>query len=64
MKSFDLVGPQFGANAERDRRRDACLEFSRAPVNSFNVLFGQELARRLIGQLQRVEPLGLGGKIP
>jgi len=63
MKPFHLVRAQFGGDAGGQRRRHPRLDLRSAALKAFDLRFGQEFARRFVGQLECVQPLRFGGEV-
>ena len=63
MVAVALIRAHLGANGRRQRRRDARFEFADAALDFFHAIRPEKSLRRVIGKLQCVEALRLGGEI-
>ena len=59
-----LIRAHFGADARRERGRDAGFQFAHPPLDFFDAFGREKFFRGVISQLQRVKALRFGGKIP
>ena len=62
VKALELVRAQLGGHAGRQVGRHAGLDLAGAALDLLDLLLGQELPGGVIGELQGVQALRLGGK--
>ena len=62
MKTLELIRAQLSAKAGGQRGRDACLQLGGAALDGLRLRLGQELLRRRVRELERVEALRLVGQ--